>query len=191
MKKLHLLCNAHLDPVWLWTKNEGIAEAISTFRVAADFCDEYDGFVFNHNEALLYEWVENYEPELFERIKGLVKEGKWVIMGGWYLQSDCVMTSGESLLSQIELGREYFREKFGVDVTTGYCVDSFGHAAGLPKTMTLQTRLEEIPAARKTAACVSTGKPENASGRKLTIEVRYDFHRLARVFSQPPQARKR
>ena len=66
-----------------------------------------------------------------------------------------------------------------------------GHAAGLPKTMTLQTRLEEIPAARKTAACVSTGKPENASGRKLTIEVRYDFHRLARVFSQPPQARKR
>ena len=72
----------------------GLAETISTFRVAADFCEKYDGFVFNHNEALLYEWVEEYEPQLFERIKKLVKEKKWTIMGGWYLQPDCVMTSG-------------------------------------------------------------------------------------------------
>ena len=58
MKKLHLLCNAHIDPVWLWRRNDGIATTLSTFRVAADFCEKYDGFVFNHNEALLYEWVE-------------------------------------------------------------------------------------------------------------------------------------
>lgn len=128
---MHLLCNAHLDPVWLWTKNEGIAEALSTFRVAATFCEEYDGFVFNHNEALLYEWVEAYEPELFERIKLLVKEGKWKIMGGWYLQPDCVMTSGESLINQIELGREYFKEKFGVTPTTAINFDPFGHSRGL------------------------------------------------------------
>ena len=138
MKKLHLLCNAHLDPVWLWKKNEGIAEAISTFRVAADFCEEYDGFVFNHNEALLYEWVETHEPELFERIKRLVKEGKWIIMGGWYLQPDCVMTSGESLLSQIELGREYFQEKFGVIPTTAINFDPFGHTRGLVQILKSQ-----------------------------------------------------
>jgi alpha-mannosidase len=111
MKKLHLVSNAHLDPAWLWRWNEGLAEAISTFRVAADFCEEYDGYIFNHNEALLYEWVEEHEPALFARIQKLVKEGKWNIIGGWYLQPDCVMTSGESLLSQISLGRKYFKEK--------------------------------------------------------------------------------
>ena len=131
MKKLHLLCNAHIDPVWLWLRKDGIAETLSTFRIAADFCEKYDGFVFNHNEALLYEWVEEYEPQLFERIRRLVKEGKWAIMGGWYLQPDCVMTSGESLFSQIELGRDYFKEKFGVEPTTAIGFDAFGHSRGL------------------------------------------------------------
>ena len=131
MKKLHLLCNAHLDPVWLWKRNEGIATTLSTFRVAAEFCEQYDGFVFNHNEALLYEWVEEHEPALFERIKKLVAAGKWNIMGGWYLQPDCVMTSGESLLSQIDLGREYFMEKFGVYPKTAINFDPFGHTRGL------------------------------------------------------------
>ena len=131
MKKLHLLCNSHIDPVWLWRKNEGIATTLSTFRVAADFCEQYEGFVFNHNEALLYEWVEEYEPELFERIKRLVAEGKWKIMGGWYLQPDCVMTSGESLISQMDLGYEYFTEKFGVYPKTAINFDPFGHTRGL------------------------------------------------------------
>ena len=131
MRKLHLLCNSHIDPVWLWQRNEGIAATLSTFRSAADFCEEYDGFVFNHNEALLYEWVEAHEPALFARIQRLVKEGKWVIMGGWYLQPDCVMTSGESLLAQIRLGRDYFMEKFGVFPKTAINFDPFGHSRGL------------------------------------------------------------
>lgn len=131
MKNLHLLCNAHIDPVWLWQRNEGIAAALSTFRTAADLCEEYDGFVFNHNEALLYEWVEEYEPELFARIQRLVKEGKWCIMGGWYLQPDCVMSSGESLMAQMRLGREYFKEKFGQQPKTAINFDPFGHSRGL------------------------------------------------------------
>ena len=131
MKKLHLLCNAHIDPVWLWQRNEGVAATLSTFRCAADFCEEYDGFIFNHNEALLYEWVEEHEPELFARIQKLVKEKKWVIMGGWYLQPDCVMTSGESLMAQIRLGREYFLEKFGEVPATAINFDPFGHSRGL------------------------------------------------------------
>lgn len=131
MKEVHLLCNAHLDPVWLWQKHEGMAEALSTFRVAADFCEQFDGFVFNHNESLLYEWVEECEPELFERIRKLVEAGKWRIMGGWYLQPDCLMPSGESFVRQMEVGNRYFLEKFGVKTTTAVNLDPFGHSRGL------------------------------------------------------------
>ena len=128
---MYMLCNAHLDPVWLWQREEGMAEAISTFRVAADFCEKFDGFIFNHNESVLYEWVEDYEPALFERIQKLVEEGKWCIMGGWYLQPDCVMPSGESFIRQIEVGNQYFKEKFGVKSQTAVNFDPFGHNRGL------------------------------------------------------------
>ncbi len=65
MRTIHMVSNAHLDPTWLWEWEEGVAEAVSTFRVAADMCEEFDGFVFNHNEAILYKWIEEYEPALF------------------------------------------------------------------------------------------------------------------------------
>ncbi|WP_304942189.1 glycoside hydrolase family 38 C-terminal domain-containing protein [Vallitalea guaymasensis] len=131
MDKMHLVCNAHLDPVWLWRWDDGVAEAISTFRVAADFCEEFDTFIFNHNEVILYEWVEEYEPQLFKRIQRLVSEGKWHIMGGWYLQPDCNMPSGEGFIRQIEVGRKYFSEKFGKTPTTAINFDPFGHTRGL------------------------------------------------------------
>lgn len=131
MKRIHLICNAHLDPVWLWEWEEGAAEAVSTFRVAADFCEEYGGFVFNHNEVILYKWVEEFEPELFKRIKELVEKGKWHIMGGWYLQPDCNMPSGESIVRQALLGRRYFKEKFMVEPSTAMNFDPFGHSRGL------------------------------------------------------------
>jgi len=131
MKKVYLLCNAHLDPVWQWTWEEGLAEALSTFRIAADFCEEFDGFVFNHNESLLYEWVEEYDPALFQRIEKLVESGKWHIMGGWYLQPDCNMPSGESMLRQIVTGRRYFKKKFGQTPTTAINFDPFGHSRGM------------------------------------------------------------
>ena len=131
MKKIHLVCNAHLDPVWLWPWNEGAAEAISTFRTAADFCEKYDGFIFCHNEAVLYQWIEEYEPSLFERIKKLVEKGSWKIMGGWYLQPDCNIPSGESFIRQIKSGRDYFWEKFGAKPETAINFDPFGHTRGL------------------------------------------------------------
>ena len=134
-KKLFLICNAHLDPVWQWEWEEGAAEALSTFRTAARFCREYDGFVFNHNEALLYMWIEEYEPALFEEIRALVKAGKWHIMGGWHLQPDCNMPSGEAFVRQIRDGRRYFAEKFGVAPTTAINFDPFGHTRGLVQIM--------------------------------------------------------
>ena len=109
--RIHLLCNAHIDPVWQWEWEEGAAEAISTFRTAADLCEAFDGFVFNHNEAVLYQWVETYEPELFARIQRLVREGRWHIMGGWFLQPDCNMPSGESFVRQILTGQTLLRRE--------------------------------------------------------------------------------
>lgn len=132
---VHLISNAHLDPVWQWEWEEGAAAALSTFRAAADFCEEFDGYVFNHNEVILYKWVEEYEPALFSRIQKLVQAGKWHIMGGWYLQPDCNMPAGESFVRQILLGQSYFLEKFGVRPTTAINFDSFGHTPGLVQIM--------------------------------------------------------
>ncbi len=130
-KTLHLVCNAHIDPVWLWNWQEGLAETLSTFRTAAGFCDEFESFVFCHGESLLYEWVEEFEPELFARVQELVKAGRWHIMGGWYVQPDCNMPSGESFVRQILTGKNYFREKFGTEPRTAINFDPFGHSRGL------------------------------------------------------------
>ncbi len=131
MKTMHLICNAHLDPVWLWQWPEGAAEAVSTFRVAADLCERFDAFIFNHNEVILYRWVEEYEPPLFARIQDLVRRGRWHIMGGWHLQPDCNMPCGESFVRQGLTGLGYFREKFGIRPTTAINFDPFGHSRGL------------------------------------------------------------
>lgn len=130
-RRIHLLCNAHLDPCWLWEGEEGAGEAISTFHTAVQLCREFDNFIFNHNEAILYKWIENFAPELFENIRELVTQGKWHIMGGWFLQPDCNLPSGESIIRQILIGKSYFKEKFGVEPTTAINFDPFGHSRGL------------------------------------------------------------
>lgn len=129
-KKLHLICNAHIDPIWQWNYDEGMASTIATFKSALELLEEYD-FVFCHNESILYEYVEKHAPQLFARIKEKIAEGKWKIMGGWYLQPDCTMVSGEGLVRQIQAGRKYFREKFSTEPTTALNLDSFGHTKGL------------------------------------------------------------
>ncbi|MBQ3080403.1 MAG: alpha-mannosidase [Clostridia bacterium] len=131
MREIHLISNAHIDPVWQWEWEEGAAAAVSSFRAAADFLDEFDDYIFCHNEALLYKWVEEYEPALFSRIQAHVKSGRWRIMGGWYLQSDCNMPSGESIIRQMQQGKSYFKEKFNSANTTAVSFDAFGHNRGL------------------------------------------------------------
>ncbi|MGN1409640.1 MAG: glycoside hydrolase family 38 C-terminal domain-containing protein [Eubacteriales bacterium] len=129
--KTYMFCNAHLDPVWLWQWESGLSEAISTYRAASDFIDEYPDFIFNHNESLLYEWIEENEPELFAKIQRQVKEGRWEIIGGWFLQPDCNIPSGESIFRQVLRGRLYFYDKFDKVPVTAINFDSFGHAQGL------------------------------------------------------------
>ena len=129
-KKVHLICNAHLDPIWQWDWQEGAAAAISTFQAAANLADEFD-YIFCHNEVVLYQYIEQYAPQLFRKIQDLVKAGKWHIMGGWFLQPDCTMPSGESFVRQIMVGKQYFKKKFGVEPTTAINFDPFGHTRGL------------------------------------------------------------
>ena len=130
MKRLHLICNAHIDPIWQWTWDEGISSALSTFKSAADLAEEFD-YIFCHGESLLYETIEKNVPDLFARIQKLVKQGKWKITGGWYLQPDCLMPCGETFVRHIAVGRKYFKEKFGVEPTIATNYDSFGHSVGL------------------------------------------------------------
>ena len=134
MKRLHLICNAHLDAIWQWTWDEGISAAIATYKSAADLADEFD-YIFCHGESLLYEAIEKNAPTLFKRIQKLVKEGKWHISGGTYLQPDCLMPCGEGFVRQIAVGKKYFKEKFGVEPTVMTNFDSFGHSVGLPQIL--------------------------------------------------------
>lgn len=129
-QRVHLICNAHLDPIWQWDWQEGASAVLSTFRSAANLADKYD-YIFCHNEVTAYKYVEEYAPDLFQKIQHLVKEGKWKIIGGWYLQPDDNMPMGESFVRQIQMGFDYFREKFGVTPTTAFNVDAFGHTRGL------------------------------------------------------------
>jgi alpha-mannosidase len=132
---LHLICNAHLDPVWRWRWEEGCAEALSTFHVAVELLEEHTQLIFNHNEAVLYQWVQEYAPDLFRRIQALVQAGRWCISGGWFLQPDVNLPDTESLIRQITTGRAFFREHFGVEPRVAYNFDSFGHSAGLPQLL--------------------------------------------------------
>jgi alpha-mannosidase len=138
MKKkptVHLICNAHLDPVWQWRWEEGASEAMATFRIAADILNERPELVFCHNEAVLYRWVEWLDPLLFREIRRLVRAGRWAISGGWYLQPDANLPGIESTIRQIAEGRAYLGEKFGVVPRVAYNFDSFGHGAGLPQVL--------------------------------------------------------
>ena len=129
---VHMIGNAHIDPVWLWPWQAGADEALATFRSAADRCDEYPEFVFTRGEAWLYEQVERIDPELFERVRTLIESGRWHVTGGQYIQPDCNLLDGMGLRRQILHGRRYFQDRFGVSPKVGYNVDSFGHPATLP-----------------------------------------------------------
>ncbi len=132
---VHLICNAHLDPVWQWQWEEGCAEALSTFRVAVDLLNQFDDFIFNHNEAILYDWVRKYDPKLFREIQTLVKLNKWQISGGWYLQPDLNIPQTESIIRHILEGQIFFKKYFSVTPKTAYNFDSFGHSGGLPQIL--------------------------------------------------------
>ncbi len=132
MSKVHLIGNAHLDPVWLWRWQEGYSEVLATFRSALDRMNEFDDYIFTCAGACYYQWVEQTDPGMFEEIRRRVQEGRWVIVGGWWIQPDCNAPSGESFARHALYSQRYYAEKFGKQAEIGYNVDSFGHNAMLP-----------------------------------------------------------
>jgi len=134
-KRLFMIGNSHIDPVWLWQWQEGFQEIKATFRSVLDRMNEYDDFIFTGSSAAFYEWVEQNDPAMFEEIKRRVEEGRWVIAGGWWIQPDCNAPSGESFVRQGLYGQNYFKEKLGRRAVCGYNVDSFGHNGNLPQIL--------------------------------------------------------
>src|SRR5919202_6369544 len=132
---LHMIGNAHIDPVWLWQWPEGYQEVRATFESALARMDEYPEFVFTSNSILFFAWIEEHDPELFERIRARVAEGRWQVVGGWWLEPDCNIPSGESLVRHALYGQRYLRERFGITATTGANFDSFGHSATIPQLL--------------------------------------------------------
>jgi alpha-mannosidase len=132
MLTVHMIGNAHLDPVWLWRWQQGADEALATFRSAADRCDEYPEFLYTRGEAWLYRLVERLDPELFARIHCLVDRGQWHITGGQVIQPDANLPTAIGWQRQFLHGQRYFLERFGIRPTIAYNVDTFGHPATLP-----------------------------------------------------------
>jgi Alpha-mannosidase len=133
--KIYLIGNAHIDPVWLWRWQEGYAEIKATFRSALDRMKEFPEFVFTCACAAYYKWVEENTPEMFEEIRERVKEERWVITGGWWIQPDCNIPSGEAFARHALYSQRYFLDKFGIMAKVGYNVDSFGHSGMLPQIL--------------------------------------------------------
>ncbi|GBE27312.1 mannosylglycerate hydrolase [bacterium BMS3Bbin03] len=134
--KLYMIGNAHLDLAWLWRWEEAREEMLKTSRTVLQLMDQYPDFVYTCSQAAAYQWIEEADPELFEAIRTKVKEGRWRIAGGWWVQPDVNIPCGESYIRQALYGKRYFLEKFGVEVKTGYNVDSFGHHGQLPQLLT-------------------------------------------------------
>jgi alpha-mannosidase len=132
---LHMIGNAHIDPVWLWQWPEGYQEVRATFQSAIDRLDEYPDFVFTHTSVLFLEWVEESDPELFAQIAQRIEEGRWQVVGGWWIEPDCNIPSGESFVRQGLYGQRWLFDRFGVVSTTGANLDSFGHNATLPQIL--------------------------------------------------------
>jgi len=134
-KVIHMVGNNHIDPIWLWGLEEGLEITRSIFSSVLDKMKIYPEFTFSASSALLYEWIEKIDENLFKEIKRRVKEGRWSIVGGFYVEPDCNLPSGESFVRQGLYGQRYFKEKFGIIPRIGYNPDSFGHNFALPQIL--------------------------------------------------------
>ena len=134
-KQLHVIFNTHIDPIWIWTRRSGRNAWLNSIASNVAILKENPDLRFVCSASALYRWVEECAPALFRDIQSLVTAGRWEIVGGWEVQSDAILARLEPLLRQGLVGKAYFRDRFGVEVTIGYNVDAFGHTAGLPQIL--------------------------------------------------------
>ena len=134
-----LIGHAHIDPVWRWTKSEGIAEVLATFRSAISRLQEFPQVAFVASSAQFYEWVRIFDPDLFGQIKDQVSAGRWNLVGGWWVEADVNIPDGESIVRQGLLAQRFFLEHFGRKARCGFSPDTFGHPHTLPQILAGQS----------------------------------------------------
>ena len=130
---LYFDANAHIDAAWLWREKESIEVCKRTFSSVNNMMNARPDFTYTQSSAAYYDWMERSYPDLFAKIRERVKEGRWEIIGGMWVEPDCNLPSGESWMRQLLYAKSYFRQKFGVDVTTGWNPDSFGYNWNMPQ----------------------------------------------------------
>ena len=130
---IHAVGNSHIDMAWLWPWTETVEVVRNTFQSVLDLMREYPDFKFTMSSARTYEWIEEKYPEMFKQIQERVREGRWEVIGGMWVEPDLNMPDGESLTRQILIGKRYFQSRFDVDVKIGWNPDSFGYNWQLPQ----------------------------------------------------------
>lgn len=131
---VYAMGHAHIDAAWLWPRSETIEKVLRTFSSVVSLAKEYS-FTFVQSSAQYYEWVEERDEKLFKEVKRLVEEGRWIIVGGMWVESDTQLVDGESLARQFLYGQRYFLRKFGRLARIGWIPDSFGFSGNLPQLM--------------------------------------------------------
>ena len=125
--------HAHIDSAWLWPTRETIRKCARTFSNVLALMDEYPDFVFACSSAQQYAWMKEHYPALFERIRRRVAEGRFVPVGGMWVESDTNMPGGEALARQFVHGKGFLLREFGVEPDEVWLPDSFGYTAALPQ----------------------------------------------------------
>ncbi|MBP5640269.1 MAG: alpha-mannosidase [Victivallales bacterium] len=127
--------HAHIDVGWLWPVRESIRKAGRTFSSQLMLMEKYPQYHFGASQAELYKMTKDNYPALYEKIKRRVAEGRWEVQGGMWVEADCNIISGESMVRQILHGKNFFMDEFGVDVRTIWIPDVFGYSAAMPQIM--------------------------------------------------------
>lgn len=127
--------HAHIDSAWLWPFRETRRKVARTVANVLERMDADPDLVFAMSSAQQYVWLQEDHPELFERLRQRVAEGRFIPVGGMWVEADVVMPSGESLVRQLLHGSRYFEREFGVPTTLGWLPDSFGYSGALPQLL--------------------------------------------------------
>lgn len=131
--QVRLTGNAHIDAAWLWPWTETVDVVRRTFGTALQLMDEYPQYTYTQSAAAYSEWIADKYPDEHKQIQDRVKQGRWEMVGGMWVEPDLNMPDGESLVRQLLVGKRYFKDKFGVDVRIGWNPDSFGYTWQLPQ----------------------------------------------------------
>ena len=125
--------HAHIDSAWLWPVRETRRKVARTVSNVLALMDEDPDFTYAMSSAQQYEWLEDEHPDLFERMKARIAEGRFIPVGGMWVESDNMIPAGESLIRQITFGKRYFKEHLGVDPRGIWLPDSFGYTGSWPQ----------------------------------------------------------